>query len=157
MRAAVFFAAVLLAASAAAQTVYRYVTPDGRTIFSDQPVPGAKLQGTVAPPAPPSGTPAPASGAAAAAPAPADRPGEARQQRLREATQEVEAATQALAQARSQLEAGKEPLEGERTGTAGGGSRLNDSYWARQAANEQAVARAQARLDAATAARNRAL
>ena len=52
MRAAVFFVAVLLAASAAAQTVYRYVTPDGRTIFSDQPVPGAKLQGTVAPPAP---------------------------------------------------------------------------------------------------------
>jgi hypothetical protein len=80
-----------------------------------------------------------------------------RAQRLRAATQEVEAATQALAQARAQLETGKEPLPGERTGTAGGGSRLNDSYWARQAANEQAVAQAQARLDAATAARNQAL
>ena len=69
----------------------------------------------------------------------------------------MEAATQALAQARTQLETGKEPLPGERTGTAGGGSRLNDSYWARQASNEQAVARAQSRLDAAVAARNRAL
>ena len=47
--------ALALAAPAAAQTVYRYVTPDGRTVFSDQPVPGARLQGTVTPPAPPSG------------------------------------------------------------------------------------------------------
>ena len=69
----------------------------------------------------------------------------------------MEVATQALAQARAQLESGKEPLPGERTGTAGGGSRLNESYFARQQANEEAVAKAQARLDAATAARNRAL
>ncbi len=84
-------------------------------------------------------------------------PADNRAQRLREATVEVEAATQALAQARARLDTGKEPLPGERTGTAGGGSRLNEAYWARQAANEQAVAQAQARLDAATAARNRAL
>jgi hypothetical protein len=154
VRAATFFVAILLAASAAAQTVYRYVTPDGRTIFSDQPVPGAKLQGTVAPPAAPSGTPAPVE---SRTPAPAQQPTDTRAQRLREATAEVEGATQALAQARAQLQAGKEPLPGERTGTAGGGSRLNDEYWARQAANEDAVAKAQARLDAATAARNRAL
>ena len=144
-----------LLAPAAAQTVYRYVTPDGRTIFSDQPVPGAKLQGTVTPPAPPSGAGAPVE---RRTPVATDKPpADNRAQRLREATQEVEAATQALAQARAQLAAGKEPLEGERTGTASGGSRLNDAYWARQAANEQAVANAQARLDAATAARNRAL
>jgi hypothetical protein len=156
MRAAAFFVAVLLAAPAAAQTVYRYVTPDGRTIFSDQPVPGAKLQGTVAPPAPPSGAPAPAP-VESRPPSPVDQSAEARLQRLRNATAEVEAATQALAQARAQLEAGKEPLPGERTGTAGGGSRLNEDYWARQAANEAAVAKAQSRLDAAVAARNRAL
>lgn len=140
---------------AAAQTVYRYVTPDGRTVFSDQPVPGAKLQGTVTPPAPPSGPTGPVEGRT---PTATDKPpADNRAQRLREATQEVEAATQALAQARTTLETGKEPLPGERTGTAGGGSRLNDAYWARQTANEQAVARAQSRLDAAVVARNRAL
>jgi hypothetical protein len=156
MRFAALLVLAALAVPAAAQTVYRYVTPDGRTIFSDQPVPGAKLQGTVAPPAPPSGAPAPAP-VESRTPSPAQPAGDTRAQRLREATQEVEAATQALAQARAQLEAGKEPLPGERTGTAGGGSRLNDAYWARQATNEQAVAKAQARLDAANAARNRAL
>jgi hypothetical protein len=148
--------ALALAAPAAAQTVYRYVTPDGRTVFSDQPVPGAKLQGTVTPPAQPSG----AGGAperARVPPAQPDPQGDNRAQRLRAATAEVEAATQALAQARATLEGGKEPLPGERTGTAGGGSRLNEGYWARQAANEQAVTNAQSRLDAAVAARNRVL
>jgi len=148
--------AVLLAGPAAAQTVYRYVTPDGRTIFSDQPVPGARLQGTIAPPAAPAAAPAPAP-VESRTPAPADRPGDTRQQRLREASAEVEAATQGLAQVRARLEAGKEPLPGERTGTAGGASRLNESYWARQQTNEDAVRKAQARLDAATAARNAAL
>jgi hypothetical protein len=156
MRFATFLLLLALAAPAAAQTVYRYITPDGRTIFSDQPVPGAKLQGTVTPPAQPAGPTGPVEGRRV--PPATDAPAaDNRAQRLRAATQEVEAATQALAQARAQLETGKEPLPGERTGTAGGGSRLNDSYWARQAANEQAVAQAQARLDAATAARNQAL
>ena len=156
MRVPAFLLLFALLAPAAAQTVYRYVTPDGRTIFSDQPVPGAKLQGTVTPPAPPAGPTGPVEGRRV--PPVTDAPAaDNRAQRLRAATQEVEAATQALAQARTRLETGKEPLPGERTGTAGGGSRLNDDYWARQAANEQAVAQAQARLDAATAARNRAL
>jgi hypothetical protein len=156
MRIAAFLLLLALAAPAAAQTVYRYVTPDGRTVFSDQPVPGAKLQGTVTPPAAPSG----GGGAperARVPPAAGDQPADNRAQRLRAATEEVEAATQALAQARAQLASGKEPLPGERTGTAGGGSRLNEAYWARQAANEQAVTNAQSRLDAAVAARNRAL
>ena len=154
MRFPAILLSVVLAAPVAAQTVYRYVTPDGRTIFSDQPVPGAKLQGTVAPPAPVSNAPAPVESRAAT---PNQPPGDTRQQRMRDATAEVDAATLALAQARAALEAGKEPLPGERTGTAGGGSRLNDEYWARQAQNEQAVAKAQARLDQAVAARNRAL
>jgi hypothetical protein len=155
MRFPAFLLLFALLAPAAAQTVYRYVTPDGRTIFSDQPVPGAKLQGTVTPPAPPAGAGAPVE---SRMPVATDKPpADNRAQRLREATVEVEAATQALAQARARLDTGKEPLPGERTGTAGGGSRLNEAYWARQAANEQAVAQAQARLDAATAARNRAL
>jgi Domain of unknown function (DUF4124) len=156
MRVSAFLLAVALAAPAAAQTVYRYVAPDGRVIFSDTPVPGARLQGTVSSsaPAPAASTPAPVE---SRTPSPVDQPAEDRLQRLRRATDEVNAATQALAQARAQLEAGKEPLPGERTGTAGGSSRLNDSYWARQTANEQAVAKAQSRLDAAVAARNASL
>jgi len=157
MRFSVFLLLLGLAGAVAAQTVYRYVTPDGRTIFSDQPVPGAKLQGTVAAPTPPSGTPPPRPSSDARRTAPNEPPGEARVQRLRDATAEVEAAQQDLAQARLRLDAGKEPLPGERTGTATGGSRLNDAYWARQAANEEAVRKAQDRLDAAVAARNAAL
>lgn len=153
MRLTAFLVAVLLAGPAAAQTVYRSVTPDGRVIFSDRPVPGAQLQGTIAPPPPPSSAPAPAP-VESRTPSPVDRPAEERLARLRSATEEVNAATQVLAQARAQLDAGKEPLPGERTGTAGGGSRLNEAYEARQAANEQAVAKAQSRLDAAVAARN---
>lgn len=153
MRLTAFLVAVLLAGPAAAQTVYRSVTPDGRVIFSDRPVPGAQLQGTIAPPPPPSGAPAPVE---SRTPTPVAQPGEDRTQRLRQATQDVDAATQALAQARAQLDAGKEPLPGERTGTATGGSRLNEAYAARQAVNEQAVAKAQASLDAAVAARNAA-
>ena len=156
MRFPAFLLLFALLAPAAAQTVYRYVTPDGRTIFSDQPVPGAKLQGTVTPPAQPSGPTGP--GESRRVPPATDAPAaDNRAQRLREATQQVDAATQALAQARARLADGKEPLEGERTGTASGGSRLNDAYWARQAANEKGVADAQARLDAAVAARNKAL
>jgi len=79
-----------------------------------------------------------------------------RMERLREADAELRAANAALAQARKRLELGKEPLPGERTGTVGGMSRLNDAYWARQAENEAAVKEAKARRDAAVAARNAA-
>lgn len=148
-------ALALAAAGAFAQKAYRYVYPDGRIVYSDRPVPGARLQGEVAPPPPPT---APGAGAAEASGAPrkpaADEPVASRSQRLAQADDEVRAAEAALNDARLQLTAGREPLPGERTGTAGGGSRLNEAYEARQAANERAVAEAQARLDRAIAARN---
>ncbi|HEX5091839.1 MAG TPA: hypothetical protein VFV84_04025, partial [Burkholderiales bacterium] len=65
----------------------------------------------------------------------------------------IEALEARLELARKQLADGKEPQAGERTGTAGGGSRLNDQYWARQKANEAAVAKAQKELDDARAGR----
>jgi hypothetical protein len=139
-----------LAATAFAQKAYRYVYPDGRVIYSDKPVPGARLEGEIAAPAPPT---APASADGSAAPRQgAEDP--TRQRRLAEADKEMRAAEEALAQARLQLTAGLEPLPGERTGTASGGSRLNEAYEARQRQNEKAVADAQARLDRAVAARN---
>lgn len=138
-----------------AQKAYRYVFPDGRIEYSDRPVPGARLQGEVAPPPPPT-APAPSTTEASGAPRKpaAEEPATSRSQRLAQADDEVRAAEAALADARLRLTAGREPLPGERTGTAGGGSRLNEAYEARQAANERAVAEAQSRLDRAIAARN---
>jgi hypothetical protein len=148
-------ALALASAGAFAQKAYRYVYPDGRIVYSDRPVPGARLQGEVAPPPPPT---APAAGAAEASGAPrkpaAEEAVASRSQRLAQADDEVRAAEAALNDARLRLTAGREPLPGERTGTASGGSRLNEAYEARQAANERAVADAEARLDRAIAARN---
>jgi hypothetical protein len=146
------------AAGAAAQNIYRYVFPDGRVVYSDSPVPGAKLQGTVAPPPPPMSSP---SGGAERPAAPSgaskDQGGAApddRVARFAAADRDVQDATRALEDARARLAAGQEPLPGERTGTAGGTSRLNEEYWTRQQWLKDAVAAAQANLDRAIAARN---
>lgn len=149
---------IVLALAAAgavdAQKIGRYVFPDGRVVYSDQPVPGAKLVNEVAPPPPPSASPPPPREGKAAAPG-ADS-GAERARRLEQTDAEVRAATEALERARAQLQAGIEPLPGERTGTASGSSRLNEAYDARQAANQRAVADAEARLQRAVAARNTA-
>jgi hypothetical protein len=150
-------AALALAAASAgvlAQKAYRYVYPDGRIVYSDRPVPGARLQGEVAPPPPPAAPPPGATELPGARRPDADDAAAARSRRLAQADDEVRAAEAALNDARLRLAAGREPLPGERTGTAGGGSRLNEAYEARQAANERAVADAQARLDRAIAARD---
>jgi hypothetical protein len=154
MRTACLFLVALLAAAAAAhaQSIGRYVFPDGRVVYSDQPVPGAKLVNEIAPPPPAA---APAREAKPPAP-PAAAPGADRAARLRAADTEVRAATESLERARAQLQAGAEPLPGERTGTAGGGSRLNEAYEERQLANRKAVVDAEERLQRAVAARNTA-
>jgi hypothetical protein len=147
------FAALFVVALAAdAQQIGRYVFPDGRVVYSDRPVPGAKLVNEVAPPPPAA---APARESKPPAP-PAAAPGADRAARLRTADAEVRAATESLERARAQLQAGVEPLPGERTGTAGGGSRLNEAYDERQAANRKAVADAEERLQRAVTARNTA-
>jgi len=199
--------ALALATPATAQMAYRYVFPDGRVVYSDQPVPGAQGERALAPPPPsadpapvaaapaaadpdpapavaPAGNPAPTSAAApaeavpgarwppppdaaqpapVAAPAPVPEPASASAQpapdriaMLAAASEDVRAAEHKLAAAKATLEAGREPLPGERTGLARGGSRLNESYWDRQRQLETAVADAQARLDRAVAERNAA-
>jgi hypothetical protein len=70
------------------------------------------------------------------------------------ADNEVRAAERALAAAQANLDAGQEPLPGERTGLARGGSRLNEAYWERQESLRKAVTEAQERLDRAVAVRN---
>ena len=73
---------------------------------------------------------------------------------LAAASEDVRAAEHKLAAAKATLEAGREPLPGERTGLAGGGSRLNGTYWERQRQLEASVADAQAGLDRALAERS---
>jgi len=152
---AVFFASLLLAVSgvAGAQAIKKYVTPDGKTIYSDQPVPGAREVGVVAPP--PEVSPEQRRAAEEAARRNSQRSDEADQ---RASEQEggamsrrdrIRAAEKALADAKRTLEQGKEPLPGERKGTAGGASRLTEAYFQRQKQNEQAVNQAQKNLDAA--------
>ncbi|MGH8680553.1 MAG: hypothetical protein ACREVS_09900, partial [Burkholderiales bacterium] len=106
-------------------------------------------------PAPMAGSaPAPTSAPAAAAPAAQAAPD--RIAMLAATSEDVRAAEHSLAAAKATLEAGREPLPGERTGLARGGSRLNATYWDRQRQLETSVADAQARLDRAVAQRNAA-
>lgn len=131
---------------ALAQKMQKYVTPDGRTIYSDRPIPGARLVDEIAPPPPVDPGAAAAAQARATENAERARASAAKRAESRTSSQQQEDAAGALARAKENLEKGKEPLPGERTGTAGGGSRLNDAYWARQRANEKAVKDAEARL-----------
>jgi hypothetical protein len=62
---------------------------------------------------------------------------------------ELEAAYEQLKKAEAEREAGKEPLPGERLGTATGASRLTDEYWQRQNGLEAAVDAARKRVEQA--------
>jgi hypothetical protein len=151
-------ALMLLASPVAAQSIYKYVRPDGTVVYSDKPVSGARLEERLEPAAKPD----PKALAAARETArqrakTANAAAAERSQAVAAVDEEIRASIRAVDAARAQLEAGREPLPGERTGiiaTGGGRTRLNSEYWARQIDNEQAVAEAQARLDAAYAARN---
>jgi hypothetical protein len=123
-------------------------------IYSDQPVPGARLEATiVTPPAPSSPQPGPGTTLTPREQALA-RSADERIRRLNEVTVEIQNAERDLAAANATLQAGIEPREGERIGTYAGRARLNDAYWARQDYNQQAVANAQARLNRAVQERN---
>jgi hypothetical protein len=68
---------------------------------------------------------------------------------LDRAYDEARAAYIALQQAIARRDQGGESLPGERTGSAAGGSRPNENYFARQALIEQDVELARKRYDAA--------
>jgi hypothetical protein len=136
-------ALLLGAPGALAQPMFKSTMPDGKVVYGEKPVPGATKVDTIeAPPAKSGITPitpreralseqAAKDKAKPAPPTSPDRVAEARKQ---------------LQQAEAALAAGKEPLPGERTGIAGGGSRLNDSYFERLKSLEKAVADAKKRL-----------
>lgn len=135
----------LAAAPALSQVIYKSTMPDGRVIYGDAPVPGAiKSEPTNVPKS---------SGVTPVAPTQEQPGAEARRQERQSAAKaahaELQAAEQALASAQAARQAGREPLEGERQGTAGGGNRLSDTYFQRQQALETAVEQAQQRVEAA--------
>ncbi len=153
-------AALVAAAPALGQTLYKYERPDGTVVYSDAPVKGARLVDTLpAVPVPPAPVAAPDHAPAteprpAAEPRAAEAPPPTRTQKLDAADAEVRAAQQALDAAKARLEQGAEPLAGERTTTAGGTSRLNEGYFGRQQALQEEIERANARLQEAYRKRN---
>jgi len=72
-----------------------------------------------------------------------------RSTQLDQAYDEVRASYTALQQVLARRDQGIESLPGERTGSAAGGSRPNENYFARQAILEQEVEQARKRYEAA--------
>ena len=134
----------LLPQPAAAQTLYKSTMPDGRVLYSDKPAPGAANVETIQPDTDKGGL----GGTTARQQEMLKDMEKARLQR--EAGQDkVTEAAQALKDAEAARDSGKEPRENERIGTAGGTSRLTDSYFERQRALQEAVEQARRKLDEA--------
>jgi len=154
-----------------AKKLYRQVTPEGKVIYSDKPVSGAKLDDTLTedpessghswnnetgrrPTMPPRAESTPVSKVPTIPPV-------NRGKTLADADADVIKAEMLLEDAKKRREAGIEPLPGERTANAEKkGSRLNDSYQARQdrlaqdvAEMERMVKRARAERDSLRPAR----
>lgn len=134
---------------ASGQTIYKLQQADGSTVYSDKVLPRTKVQkeikdseselSIVAPPASVAGRNAQA----------AENLITGRLARQDELWRERNAAQANLDLARQSKANGEEPLPGERTGNASGGSRLNEGYWARQDLLERAIDSAQRRLQRA--------
>lgn len=137
-----WLAVALLAQPVPAQTLYKSVTPDGRTVYSDKPPPDAVKTEKRQLDTSKSGVTAPSSREKAALKQmEADR-------RVREGAQDrVRKAEIALHDAEVALSMGKEPQANERLGTAGKAQRLTDGYWARQKKLEEAVEQARRNLE----------
>ena len=166
-----FVAAVCLALAPviAVATIYKVQMPDGTILFTDAPPAEGKVleeRATKSTPRPPAkaaspGGAGPATGSSApppirVLPTPAPATGQAREvpRNLDAAIAEVTAAERELAVARRKLEVGREPLPGERLGTAKGGSRLSPEYESRVGELEREVAAAEQRVKRAYETRN---
>jgi len=133
---------------AAADTIFKYQRPDGRIVYSDSTVKGAKRIGVLDLPTPPPAVPRPPRFSSDLA--------VTRRAELAEADAEIRQATLALRDAEERQKQGVEPLPGERLGMVGGNSRLAESYFARQQDLATEVDMARARLNEAFRLRNEA-
>ena len=141
---------ILLAAAipAAAETVYKYQRPDGKVVYSDSPVEGARLIGQF------DLVPAPVSPKAASRPDATGGLAEQREAVLDIADARIKAADRALIAAEERQQQAMEPLPGERRGNVDGRTRLTQDYFARQREAAAAVNAARADLDAAYRLKN---
>jgi len=137
-----FIAAALLLQPAVAQTLYKSTMPDGRIVYGDKPAPGAATveESTID---------TSKKGIGGTTPREAEALKELEKARAKRdaAGAKLQAAEETLRQTEAALAAGKEPLPGERVGTAGGASRLNDAYYARLKKLTEAVQNAQRTVD----------
>jgi len=139
-------AAALLLQPAVAQTLYKSTMPDGSVVYGDKPAPGAAKVEETRPDIKKGGI-------GGTTPREQEALKDLEKARMqREAGQDkVTAAEQALRNAEAAREAGKDPMASERIGTAGGASRLSETYFDRQRKLEEAVAKARRELEAARA------
>lgn len=132
----------LVSAALGAQVMYKSTMPDGKVVYGDKPVPGAVKVEEQKPDT---------SKAGIQTTQPGDKAALKRmeQERLKsDRTEEkLRAAEKTLRDAEEALAQGEEPLPGERTGTAGKGSQLNEAYWRRQENLKKDVERARLSLE----------
>lgn len=153
MRRVMALLVLALAAQAAGAQIYRSVLPDGSIVYSDKPTPGARDARELELPPPSVALPEPV--APPAKPAALGTTGATPAASLDAAQNEVVKAGEALDAARAALETGREPQAGETIGTAiPGRTRKSGAYEQRLQSLENAVNRAQKRLDEALARRN---
>jgi len=143
---------LLAAGHAGAQTLYKYIGPNGKIVYSDTPPPpGVKFE-KLRPNTAPTGVDLRPRGGAA----PADERGKEVDARLRERKQKQDEQAEKTAglqriydSARAALEAGRDPREGERSVNANGTSRLSEEYFRRIEQLEQNVEQSRQRLEEA--------
>jgi len=144
-----------LTVGASAQSVYRSVDENGRVIFSDSPTPGAVSTRPIE--VQPQSRPEAEIEESRRRAEQAIRAADESQQRRdaakagREAA--IGAAEQRVREAEAALAEAREVGEGDRRGTAGGGSRLTPEYEARVRAAEAQLGQARRELDAARTVR----
>lgn len=151
----------------AATTIYRQVLPDGRIVYSDKAVKGARIDGRINVDQPIKGnlwTTVPSARAARTDVPPQSvqtpikrvntNPEPGKRRTLDDATMNLMRAESKLEDAMMRQQAGVEPLPGERTGIVGGGTRLNRDYQARQRALARNVAEAKEEVRKAIAERD---
>ncbi len=150
--------------ASASTTIYRQVLPGGRIFYSDKPVRDVKIDQTIRVEPPIKGHSWTTEAGALPYIAPQTTPTEIKKvpvapaakmkRALEDATTNFIRAEMLLEDAKKRQAQGVEPLPGERTGTASGGSRLNEDYEARQKLLAKDVTQAEAALNKATAELN---
>ena len=143
----VLIAAVLLQ-PAAAQVFYKSTMPDGSIVYGDKPAPDAVKVEETRPDISKRGI-----GGTTSREKKVLKELEMSRAQREAGQDKAQAAEEALRNAEAARASGKEPLENERIGTAGGSSRLNESYYDRQRKLEEAVDKARSELEAARAGR----